>query len=142
MITSLQSIKLFIAEATGTKIVHILDDSDLYADLSIDGDDFFELMEMFQTKFSVDMSEYRWYFHHREEGFINFGALIFPPPYRQVKRIVITPKILHHSVEMGSWPLQYPAHSLDTRRLDIALNKIVVGLLFLFGIVILTAMLL
>ncbi|MDR6913431.1 acyl carrier protein [Pseudomonas sp. 3296] len=133
MTISLQNIKSFIAEATAMKVDHILDDSDLYADLGIDGDDFLELIEMFRTNFSVDMSEYRWYFHHREEGFLNFGALIFPPPYRRVKRMVITPKILHHAVETGSWPYHYPAHSLDLRRLDMLLNRMCLGILFLFG---------
>lgn len=69
------------------------DDTDVFGQLGIEGDDAFEFIEAFANRFSVDMSGYRWYFHHAEEG-MNTGSLFFRSPDQWVERIAITPTIL------------------------------------------------
>ena len=113
------------------------DDTDLFDTLGIEGDDASEFMDAFAKKFGVDGSDYRWYFHHGEEGH-NFGGWFFKPPYRRVARIAITPAILNEAVSTKRWPVVYPDHRLSRVRWDIRLNRaLVVGcliLLVIFGI--------
>ncbi len=99
------------------------DDADLFDGLGIDGDDAFEFMEAFSKSFSVDLTGYRWYFHHAEEGW-NYGGLIFAPPNRRVKAIPITKAILLEAIRTKAWPLRYPEHRLPSRRWDIFLNQL------------------
>lgn len=47
---------------TASAAADVLDSSGL------DGDDAFEFMDSFSTRYSIDMSDYRRYFHHGEEG--------------------------------------------------------------------------
>lgn len=119
---SIEEIFSFLIEQQRMESSKLKLDSDLYLDLGIDGDDFFELMEVFSEKFSVDLSNYLWYFHHGEEGW-NFGALFFPPPNAQVPHIPVTPQSLCEAANKHSWPVVYPEHKLRERRLDIDFNK-------------------
>jgi len=45
------------------------DDADIFDRL--DGDDGFEIIERFATKFEIDITNYRWYFHYGEEAMLN-----------------------------------------------------------------------
>jgi hypothetical protein len=99
------------------------DDVDVFGKLGIEGDDAFEFIEAFADRFSVDMSDYRWYFHHAEEG-VNTGSLFFPSPDQRVKRIAITPAILEEAIRSKRWPLHYPPHHLPQRRWDFRLNQL------------------
>lgn len=97
--------------------------ADLLDQFGIDGDDAGELMESFARRFGVDGDNYRWYFHHSEEG-SNFGGVFFAPPDRRVKRLPITPDILIEAIEAKKWPLEYPSHKVPTARWDIRLNQL------------------
>jgi hypothetical protein len=102
-------------------------DGDVFGGLGIDGDDAFAFMRGFTARFGVDAGDYRWYFHHQEEGW-NFGGAVFPPPYRRVERMAITTSALVEAIETKRWPLEYPAHEVPAVRWDIRLNQLLVVL--------------
>ncbi len=132
---SLGDIYNFIAESSGVKADKLTPDTDLYKDIGIDGDDFFELEAEFGKRFSVDMANYRWYFHHGEEGGFNIGGLLFKPPYSRVMRIPVTPELLLQSANAHSWLLTYPEHELPPRRFDLLFNLFFLGSIGIAGIV-------
>src|SRR5262245_10993482 len=99
------------------------DDADIFDSLGIDGDDAFEFVERFATKFDIDITNYRWYFHHGEEGFY-IGGWFFRPPYRRVDRIPITPRVLAEAIRIKRWPLEYPGHKLPSVRWDIRSSQL------------------
>jgi len=110
------------------------DDANVFGQLGIEGDDAFEFIEAFANRFAVDMSGYRWYFHHAEEG-VNTGSLFFRSPDQRVERIAITPDILCEAIRTKHWPLQYPTHRLPSVRWDIRLNQaLIVVPLFLLAL--------
>lgn len=97
----------------------------LRRDLGVDGDDFFELEEAFADEFKVNMSEYRWYFHHREEPtWPDMGRLLFPAPYDRVQEIPVTPQLLLNSANAGKWIVEYPDRTLPRRRYDVLINQL------------------
>lgn len=106
--------------------IPLSDDADLFASLSIEGDDASSFLETLFAKFEIDASGYRWYFHHGEEGW-NFGGLFFRPPYRRFDRIPITLKTLVEAVETKKWPIIYPAHELPKVRWDLRINLVFVA---------------
>jgi hypothetical protein len=127
--------------ATTGEIVHFLielsgrDDvtpnSDIFNDIHLVGDDFREMIEKFASKYSVDMTNYLWYFHADEEGGWNsLGGLFFDPPYKKINRIPVTPSMLTEFANKGKWDIHYPIHKLPTKRYDLIINQIV-GILFL-----------
>jgi hypothetical protein len=99
------------------------DDADIFDSLGIDGDDAFEFIERFVSKFRIDATNYRWYFHHGEEASLNIGGLFFKPPYRRVAYIPITPQVLSEAIRTRRWPVEYPEHRLPSVRWDIRLNQ-------------------
>ncbi len=98
-------------------------DTDLFERFGIEGDDGSDFMDSFGAWFGIDGENYRWYFHHREEG-ANFGGFFFAPPYSHVQRIPITPDILVEAIETKVWPLKYPPHQVPTVRWDIRVNQL------------------
>ncbi|RJG16357.1 DUF1493 family protein [Alcanivorax profundi] len=125
---NIEEIYSFLAKEIAIESEKLHPDVDLTADLGVEGDDFSELIEAFAENYHVDMSSYRWYFHHREEGW-SLGALFFKPPYMQVQRIQVTPEILLHAARMKKWSFEYPSHQVSESRLDIQMNIIIlVGL--------------
>ncbi len=126
---TLPEIYALISEVSGAKISGLRPDTDLVEDIGIEGDDFFELMEKFEKRFNADISAYRWYFHHGEEGFLSVGALLFKPPYRRVKRIPVTPEILLACANTHSWIVQYPQRELPKYRFDMLFDQILTGLI-------------
>jgi hypothetical protein len=108
------------------------DDADLFEVFGIEGDDASEFMEAFAAQFGVDMSDYRWYFHHSEEG-QNVGSVFFHPPDRRVQRIPITMHLLLEAIETKQWPVHYPEHVLPRVRWDVRFNQLLV-LLFLLAL--------
>lgn len=107
------------------------DDADLFDALGIDGDDGSDFMEVFVARFDVDATDYRWYFHHGDEGW-NFGALFYRPIYRRFGRIPITVAVLTEAVRTRRWPIVYPEHVVPGRRWDIVINQIF-AVVFLIG---------
>lgn len=118
----------FLREFCG-KTKPLPDDADLFDKLGIDGDDAFEFIDRFATTFDANAENYRWYFHHGEEG-QNIGGLFFAPPYRRVARISITLKTLIEAVETKTWPITYPDHELPKVRWDIRFNQMFAALAF------------
>lgn len=121
--TSIDDIIKFLKELSGSDSIGPT--SDIYRDLGMAGDDFHEMIEKFSKKYSVDITDYLWYFHSDEEG-QNFGGLFFKPPYRQVDRIPVTPTMLVDFANMGKWDMRYPLHKISAKRHDIFINKVVV----------------
>src|SRR5262245_34784216 len=76
----------FLRDFWGSGTHLLSDDADIFDSFGIEGDDASEFIERFATQFKIDTSNYRWYFHHGEEGFVNVGAWLFKPPYRRVDR--------------------------------------------------------
>jgi hypothetical protein len=114
----------------------IYEDSDIEKDLSCYGDDFDELMEAYAAEFHVDMSQYLWYFHTREEGAGNgLGGFFFKPPNERVPRIAVTPKMLLNFAETGRWQIQYPEHELPKRRYDLLINNILFILFLVLALI-------
>ncbi len=98
---------------------------DIFETYGIGGDDAFEFMERLTEKHEIDMTPYRWYFHHGEEGH-NLGSIFFKPPDQCVKRIPVTPEVLSLAIHDKRWPLEYPEHELSKTRWDIRLNQLLV----------------
>lgn len=98
-------------------------DTDLFDRFGIEGDDASEFIDSFVTRFGVNAQNYRWYFHHRDEG-SNFGALFFKPIYKRVERLPITQNVLLTAVETKQWPLIYPLHDVPAVRWDIKVNQL------------------
>ena len=90
----------------------------LEEDLGITGDDYFELIDEYSRRFSVNTDGFLWYFHCHEEAF-NPGSWFFPSPNDQVLRIPITIGHLLEFANTGTWAIAYPAHTLAKRRYDI-----------------------
>ena len=119
----LDEIADFVCEQTGH--AHVTPTTRLVEDTGADGDDMFELMERYSERFDVDLSTYRWYFHHGEEGgWCSFGGLFFAPPYKRVQHMPITVAMLHQFAEQKRWGIQYPDHKLPKRRIDMLINQI------------------
>lgn len=125
-----EEIYQLICVQSGVKIDRLAPGVDLFKELGIDGDDFFELMERYAQEFSVDMSTYRWYFHHGEEGGPSLGRFLFSTPDRRVERIAVTPAILMLGAEERQWPLTYPIHHQPPIRWDMVTDRV---LLYLLG---------
>ena len=112
-------------DLSGEDNVH--SDSDIVNDVGMVGDDFHEMIEKYSKQFSVDLSDYLWYYHCGEEG-VSIGAIFFNPPNLRVKRIPVTPNMLTEYANKGKWNFIYPDTKLPKRRYDILINQVVVGL--------------
>lgn len=116
---TIDHINCFLVEQLGKTASAVRADDDLHRDHGVDGDEFSELMQQFGTRFGVDLSTYRWYFHHGEEP--HWGALFqlfFRAPHQRVARVPISPGTLLASANAGKWLLEYPPHSIPKRRYD------------------------
>ena len=107
--------------------------SDLSKDFGVDGDDFSELIDVFSEKFNVDVSNFLWYFHFKEEG-LNIGSIFVKSPDERVNRIAITPTILLESANTGKWSVKYPNHTLPKRRYDIIINLLLLCIFILLNL--------
>jgi Protein of unknown function (DUF1493) len=126
LVVTIDEISLFLKEYIGTDV--ITPHTDIYNDLGVAGDDFHEMIAKYALKYGVNMETYIWYFHADEEGsnIINIGALFCKPPYRQVRRIPVTPIMLLNFANKGFWDIQYPAHKISNKRYDIMINRLIV----------------
>lgn len=103
---------------------------DIFLIVRITGDDADDFMVRFADRFSVDMANYRWYFHHEEEG-SNFGGLFFKSPDQRVDYIPITIDLLADAVREKRWPIEYPTFELPRARKDILINQSIVAICLL-----------
>ena len=124
----------FLEEITGATTIY--PNTDIFEDLGVYGDDFSEMLEKYAVEYSVDLSQYLWYFHNEEEG-QNFGSLFFKPPYNRVQRIPITPMLLARFTVTKKWEVDYPQHKLPEKRYDIIISKVISFFIFL-GMIIFT----
>jgi hypothetical protein len=122
MITAEDQLADFLKQASDFEQA-VPDGADLFKAMRITGDDASELMDSFFAAFEIDASEYRWYFHHAEEG-MNFGGLVFKSPDQCVDYIPLTPKILKDAIESKRWPISYPEHALSKLRGDLLINQV------------------
>lgn len=106
-------------------------DTDLFATFDIAADICEDFIETFGQKFKVDLTDYRWYFHHGEAG-LNLGGFIIAPPYKRVERIAITPELLLRSATKRRWKVNYPDHQIPQKRWDMLINKIILFLVFFY----------
>lgn len=114
-----------------SKTDNIKADSDIFKDIGMSGDDFHETIEEYANRFSVDMTNYLWYFHADEEGSFSIGSIFFKPPYVRVERMPISPNLLLNFANTGRWDIKYPPHKLPTKRYDILINQIFSGFILL-----------
>jgi hypothetical protein len=110
-----------ITDKVGVRAEEVLPNADIEKDLGCTGDDFFELMEAYAKRFTVDMSGFLWYFHSREEGH-NLGGLFFRSPDQRVQRIPVTLERLVHSALNRKWSVVYPPHQIPERRRNLRIN--------------------
>jgi Protein of unknown function (DUF1493) len=102
----------------------ITSETDIFNECGISGDDSHELIEKYQMKYNVDMSNYLWYFHCDEEGSTFITGMFFKPPYKRVTRIPITPKMLTDFANSKIWKIDYPEHKLPKYRYDMIFNQV------------------
>lgn len=121
---SIDDICVFLVKQLRVSRSELTPSTNLRRDLGVDGDDFFELEDAFSREFGVDMSGYRWYFHHGEEG-ANIGRWFVPAPYDRVREIPVTPQLLLDSANAGKWIVEYPDHQLPARRYDVLISRLV-----------------
>jgi hypothetical protein len=128
----LEDIIKLLRDSSG--VYKITDKTDIFCDIGLTEVDFHEFMEKYAITFNVDMNQYLWYFHSDEEGSGNsIGGMFYAPPYRLVKRIPITPKMLFDFAIKGKWDLEYPKHNPPKKRYDLLINKwFVIGLAAFF----------
>jgi hypothetical protein len=112
----------FLKEETYEEV--ITSETDIFNECGISGDDSHELIEKYQMKYNVDMSNYLWYFHCDEEGSTFITGMFFKPPYKRVTRIPITPKMLTDFANSKIWKIDYPEHKLPKYRYDMIFNKV------------------
>jgi len=123
----------FVKKNTGLK--NIANDTDIF-DRGVGGDDFHELIEGFAKTYSVDMTNYLWYFHADEEGGkVSIGGLFFDPPYKKVQRIPVTPLLLTEFANKGKWEIEYPKHQISKKRYDLLINTILFIIVIIWLIV-------
>lgn len=129
--TSIDGIIKFVECETGLDNVKV--DTDIFHE-GVVGDDFHDLIEKYTEKYSVEMTDYLWYFHCDEEG-ASIGGFFIDPPNRRVDRIPITPLILLEFANSGKWKINYPEHKLPEKRYDIMINQFLVfGAIVFLGI--------
>lgn len=93
-----------------------LNPADIFGSAGIDGDDADEFLEAFAEAFTVNLDQFRYYFHYIGEE---------PPIYRRVLPVdsdgeeipfwPITLDQLVAAAQAGRWHLPYPAHEIRTR---------------------------
>ncbi len=116
-----EDIEKLIRVYSGTKKT-LMPETRIVEDLGIYGDDFFELIESYAETFNVNMDGFLWYFHTREEGSLNPGALIFKTPDRRVRRIPVTIAMLKGYADNGKWGTDYPEHKIPEERWDVIIT--------------------
>lgn len=119
---TIENIIDFIADHTG--IDRLNENTDIL-NAGCYGDDWHELMESYSKEFSVNMSNYLWYFHTPEEGCNLIGGMFFKSPDQRVERIIITPKDLLNMAVIRKWNIDYPEHTIPRKRHDLTINSII-----------------
>ena len=112
----------FLKEETYEEV--ITSETDIFNECGISGDDSHELIEKYQMKYNVDMSNYLWYFHCDEEETTFITGMFFKPPYKRVTRIPITPKMLTDFANSKIWKIDCPDHKLPKYRYDMIFNQV------------------
>jgi acyl carrier protein len=120
-------ISSFLASQLGVDEATLAPDDSLLDDCGVDGDDFDDLMEAFSQRFEVDLSGYRWEFHHQGEA--GLSSLFFR---HTEDRIAVTPRLLLECANAGKWPIEYPSTRRSSRWYEFPASVVL-----LFGIILL-----
>lgn len=81
--------------------------ADILEATNIDGDDVSEFIQDFAAHFHVDLTGYRWFYHHSPEG---WGFSTFAPFWGaayDARRVPLTIALLEQAAMLGKWPLAY-----------------------------------
>lgn len=116
-----EEINALVREQTGFR-GPLTEETDLHGDLGLLADDLDELLTTFAERLRVDLTGFLWYFHTDEDG-VSPGRLFFAAPQDRVTRIPLRLALLYRAAELGRWPVDYPEHSLPSRRWDVAVNQ-------------------
>ncbi len=101
---TLNKIKDFVSEFSCTKRDKLSENTTLYPNLGIGGDDAAEFLEVFSDKFSVDMSEFKFSKYFGPEGCNPFSSLYCILFARdKLKKTPITLRDLVEAVENKKW---------------------------------------
>ncbi|MEM6488327.1 MAG: DUF1493 family protein [Pseudomonadota bacterium] len=95
----------FFAHQTGARVRPGAHD-DLFRRYGVDGDDALEFIEAFAVRYAVDLSGYRWLFHHADGGAL-LRVLPLASPHRYVTRVPVSAALLAEAARRGHWPLRY-----------------------------------
>ncbi|MEJ2591182.1 MAG: DUF1493 family protein [Candidatus Thiodiazotropha sp.] len=98
----------FIAAESGTRKDQVGLNSTLLGDLGIDGDDARELLESFSERFGVDVSEFEWQWHFRNEPCIKgiiylFRKLRYRDEHLAAKKEPVTVAQIMNACEKKMW---------------------------------------
>ena len=110
----------------------ITSDTDIFNECGVSGDDCIELLEAYQNKFDVNMTNYLWHFHCTEEGMGSIGGTFFKPPNERVEQIPITPKMLTDFANSKMWKIDYPKHTLPKKRYDLLINQVIFSIILIW----------
>ena len=119
MVTENEIIDL-VEDASGTRLK---DYQDIWSASRMSGDDWHDFILRFARTYKVDMNGYLWYYHGDEEGLLNPGGWVYPPPQNQVKRIPLSVADLARIATKAKWDVEYPSEAVDLRRRDVIINR-------------------
>ena len=128
----IETIYEFIMRSERILTGELTPNADLHDDLGITRDDFSAIMRKFENEFNVYMQNYRWHFHHAENGALGISGLFINSPSFSVPHIPVTPRLLLQAVTESSCPVQHPDHDLSEKRYDITIDQVFALALVLF----------
>ena len=91
-----------------------IDRSDLLGIVGEDGKAANRFMNLYALRFGVNMSRYKWWFHHRDEGVFATPMVARDSEGRDI-HIPLSAGMLAGFAERRRWELDYPPHRLGLR---------------------------
>ncbi|MDP2082186.1 MAG: hypothetical protein U0934_04635 [Pseudotabrizicola sp.] len=113
-----------------------LQQADVLAALSLDGENAAAFMTSFAAEFGVDLTGYEPRFHHRDEQRLLRPGWPFPAPHLFGVRLPIAVSTLAYAAQTGRWPVTYPVLSVAASRQWLNAPLILFGLPVLAALVI------
>jgi hypothetical protein len=105
----LSLVRHLLWELHGDRPERVSLESDLFADLGIDGDDAAEVFQAIKERFEVDFSTMEWTRHFGPEAGFCPLALLFPSWWRWHRnRVPVRVRDLVSSIQNKVWTLKYP----------------------------------
>lgn len=91
-----------------------VDRADLLAPVAHDGRAANRFMKLYALRFGVNMSGYKWFFHHRDEGVFATPMVALDGEGNEI-HIPLDSEMLAGFAERRRWDLAYPPHRLGLR---------------------------